>query len=127
MGKYKRGTNSSADSFYSSQGRLTNEFIDCNENLIREVKNIYPDLLTLEMETFHLFDMAENSAKKLYAAGACIIMADRLNDQFIDINLKKQIEKKLGHAALDALVEFPLEEKEIMNDSECVWHPEYKA
>jgi len=79
------------------------------------------------METFHLFDLAENSAKKLYAAGAGIVLAGRLKDVFIDINLKKKIEKELGHAALDALVEFPLEEKEVMDDSECVWHPEYKA
>ena len=118
--------NSSADSFYPSQGRQNNDFKDYNENLVKEVKKIYPEVMTLEMETFHLFDLAENSEKKFYVSGACIVLASRLKDKFIDIHLKKQLEKQLGKAALEALVEFPLDEKEIMNDSECVWHSNYK-
>lgn len=117
--------NSSADSFYSSQGRQANDFRDYNENLIREVKKIHPEVMTLEMETFHLFDMAENSLNKFHVSGACIVLASRSKDKFIDINLKKQLEKQLGQAALEALVEFPLDEKELMNDSECVWNSNY--
>ena len=123
--KFKKGLNCSADSFYSSQGRITSEFIDLNENLIHEIKNLYPEASSFEMETFHLYDMAENSSKKFYASGACIAMAGRLSNEFIDLDSKHKIEKKLGQAALDALIEFPLDESEVMNDKECVWHKEY--
>jgi len=49
--------NASADSFYSSQGRQTS-FPDHNTDLIDSLKSTYPDLATLEMETFHILHLA---------------------------------------------------------------------
>ncbi|KZT00892.1 purine and uridine phosphorylase [Laetiporus sulphureus 93-53] len=51
--------NASADSFYSSQGRITS-FPDHNETLIHTMKARHPDLATLEMETFHILHLAAN-------------------------------------------------------------------
>ncbi|KNZ71611.1 Purine nucleoside phosphorylase deoD-type, partial [Termitomyces sp. J132] len=49
--------NASADSFYSSQGRHTS-FPDHNEHLIDKLQASTPGLVTLEMETFHLYHLA---------------------------------------------------------------------
>ncbi|KAF8629795.1 hypothetical protein AX17_005574 [Amanita inopinata Kibby_2008] len=49
--------NASADSFYSSQGRQTS-FPDRNAGLIEQLKKTVPDIVTLEMETFHLYHLA---------------------------------------------------------------------
>lgn len=46
--------NATADSFYSTQGRIDPSFDDRNENLIDDLSSRYPDVVTLEMETFHL-------------------------------------------------------------------------
>lgn len=48
--------NVTADSFYSSQGRLDPHFRDENQDLIKTVKERYPDAGTLEMETFMVRD-----------------------------------------------------------------------
>ncbi|KAF5391233.1 hypothetical protein D9757_003035 [Collybiopsis confluens] len=50
--------NASADSFYSSQGRLTS-FPDHNDNLVEELLQQVDDLGTLEMETHHLYHLAK--------------------------------------------------------------------
>ncbi|KAF9066992.1 nucleoside phosphorylase domain-containing protein [Rhodocollybia butyracea] len=50
--------NASADSFYSSQGRLTS-FPDHNGHLIEELLQNVESLGTLEMETFHLYHLAK--------------------------------------------------------------------
>ncbi|KAJ3845416.1 nucleoside phosphorylase domain-containing protein [Lentinula raphanica] len=50
--------NASADSFYSSQGRLTS-FPDHNTHLVQELLQEVKDLGTLEMETFHLYHLAK--------------------------------------------------------------------
>jgi len=49
--------NASADSFYSSQGRITS-FPDHNENLLEILLFRVPGVISLEMETFHLFHLA---------------------------------------------------------------------
>ena len=46
------GLNATADSFYSTQGRTDLMFNDKNENIISSIKEKYPDIMTLEMETF---------------------------------------------------------------------------
>ncbi|KAF8823244.1 purine and uridine phosphorylase [Lentinula edodes] len=50
--------NASADSFYSSQGRLTS-FPDHNTHLVEELLQQVDDLGTLEMETHHLYHLAK--------------------------------------------------------------------
>ncbi|KAK0458260.1 uridine phosphorylase [Desarmillaria tabescens] len=56
-------TNASADSFYSSQGRQTS-FPDHNETLIEQIIASTSDVATLEMETHHLYHLAECWSKK---------------------------------------------------------------
>ncbi|KAJ3740195.1 purine and uridine phosphorylase [Lentinula detonsa] len=50
--------NASADSFYSSQGRLTS-FPDHNAHLVEELLQQIDNLGTLEMETHHLYHLAK--------------------------------------------------------------------
>ena len=47
--------NCTADSFYSSQGRIDPNFDDRNDSLIDEIAAKYPQTGTLEMETFQLY------------------------------------------------------------------------
>ena len=54
IGKEKvfQGLNATADSFYGSQGRKDFNFNDANEELFQQIRNAYPDVVTMEMETF---------------------------------------------------------------------------
>jgi uridine phosphorylase len=71
------GMNATGDSFYGSQGRVTKDFDDRNQHLIEIAHKKYPKLLTLEMETFHLFDMSETSFGRLKCASATLVLAQR--------------------------------------------------
>lgn len=55
------GLNASADSFFSSQGRLDDHFDDRNEHVIDMLIEQHPAACSLEMEAFHLFHLAECS------------------------------------------------------------------
>jgi uridine phosphorylase len=52
-GPIVEGLNATADSFYSSQGRVTSNFDDYNETLVDDLAS-QNQVTTLEMETFHL-------------------------------------------------------------------------
>ena len=71
------GTNITADSFYSSQGRNDIDFIDDNNNLIENILEKYPTASTLEMETFQLFHLAEHSNRKIFTSAAAIVISNR--------------------------------------------------
>ncbi|KAL0479176.1 uridine phosphorylase [Acrasis kona] len=103
------GLNATADYFYSSQGRIDTNFTDRNKTLIEGtlIKN-QPNVLSLEMETFHLFDMAEISKGSIIAAGAEIVLAQRTTGEFLNLELKHQRELELGRAAFEAVIEVPL-------------------
>lgn len=104
------GLNATGDSFYSSQGRQTPYFNDQNKNLIDDVIDRYPTLTTLEMETFHLFDLAECSQGFKIYAGSCVIgLAQRRSEEFLDTKTKKLREKQVGLSVLESLIQFPLE------------------
>jgi len=110
-----RGLNATADSFYSSQGRTTLDFKDKNESLIDELIQKIPSLTSLEMETFHLFDMADVCKRgKIHAASCVIALAQRQSEEFLDNKVKKLREKQCGLSVLDTLVGMPLE-KEMQN------------
>jgi len=107
------GENASCDSFYSSQARPSpHHFEDHNENLFVEVRTALPELYTFEMETFHLFDLAEVSVKPqetLRAAGAAIICASRSNSIVITPEKIHSLEIEGGRAILEAITSVPLE------------------
>lgn len=104
-----RGLNASADSFYSSQGRLGTEFSDCNSELLDDLVQRYPECLTLEMETFHLLDLARCSGGQVVGAAAAIVLAQRQTNEFLDSHRLYLLERAAGAAALNALIKRPLQ------------------
>ena len=44
-----------------AQGRTGSDFDDQNEGLLDQAMKQYPDFISLEMETFHLYDLARCS------------------------------------------------------------------
>jgi uridine phosphorylase len=75
------GLNATADSFYSSQGRLGSHFDDGNEQIIEQLLMEHPELISLEMETFHLLDLARCSRNSIKAAAFCIAAAERYSNR----------------------------------------------
>jgi hypothetical protein len=74
------------------------------------------------METFHLYDLAENSVQEMYASCALIPLAERFKDVFVDLELKRLREKQVGHACLEALIAYPIEEDKLTKGEHCVWN-----
>ena len=74
----KEGGNCSADSFYGSEGRNDPNFEDLNSDLIDRLKEHFPECCSLEMETFKLLSLAEQTSgdNKIYACGAAIGLID---------------------------------------------------
>lgn len=91
------------------KGRVSPFFNDKNEHLIEDLLKKYPEVSSLEMETFHLFDMAECSKGRIKAAAAAIVLAQRTTGDFIDMDLKHKREKQLGKIGLEALISVKLE------------------
>jgi len=116
------GLNATADTFYSSQGRHDCNFTDKNEQLIDQLVSAYPEVCTLEMETFHLFDLARVSCSDtIKTAATTIVLAQRRSNEFLANEITHRLEKEAGLACLETLASFPLDSKSVMNDSECVW------
>lgn len=85
------------------------------------------------------FDLAALSKKPILAAAACIVLANRRTNEFLDNQTIAQAEATAGKAVLEAIAAFPLEAKVrfaqlprtdaaklLMNDPSCCWHPDYK-
>lgn len=107
-GKALQGLNVTADSFYSSQGRVSASFDDRNEQLLTTLTQQYPNALSLEMETFHLLDLARCSGGKIKAAAVAIALAERYTNDFIAASEIEKLEKQAGLAALTTLIEYKL-------------------
>ena len=97
------GTNVTAESFYSSQGRLDSQFEDANEGLIDQVCEKYPDALTMEMETFQLFHLARCSKQPFLASAAAIVVANRSNNTTVEADRLERVEALGGKAVLHAV------------------------
>ncbi|GAM28316.1 hypothetical protein SAMD00019534_114920 [Acytostelium subglobosum LB1] len=98
------GTNATGDSFYSSQGRQDANFDDHNQDLINKLMQRYPEASTLEMETFQLYHLATRSKEPIKAAAATIILANRVDNTFLDNDTKSALEIAGGRACLEALI-----------------------
>ncbi|KAI8915803.1 nucleoside phosphorylase domain-containing protein [Gorgonomyces haynaldii] len=106
------GANCTADSFYSSQGRVDVSFDDHNQDLLDRLAKQGVD--TLEMESSMLLHLAEccTTQSKLvqdhrgpiYAAACAMIFANRKDGAFIDPETVDSLEFAAGKAALEALV-----------------------
>lgn len=124
MGKVARvrvGMNATADSFYSSQGRQSSHFDDRNDRLIDELCETHHDLVTLEMESFHLLDLARCSKGSLKAGAAAMVIAQRRTNDFIDGKTLEKLEVEGGRAMLAALADYPFPAEAMMSGPECVW------
>ena len=102
------GTNVTAESFYSSQGRIDPQFDDANEGLIEQVCEKYPDARTMEMETFQLFHLAKCSKQPFFASAAAIVVANRANNSTVDGDRLERVESLGGKAVLHAVATLAL-------------------
>ncbi|KAF9902593.1 hypothetical protein EC991_004766 [Linnemannia zychae] len=133
-----KGINATADSFYSSQGRQDENFIDYNQELFNELVKYEPGTLTLEMETFLLYHLARTStvaplkqesrikeatSKHSIRAGACMmVFAQRKSNEFISKEVVARVEPLAGKAVFDSLVEVSLgDEAELHATEGSVW------
>ena len=120
--------NASADSFYSSQGRIDPSFADTNTTLLQNIIDRVPNVTTLEMETHQLFFLAhlankrqegtgtdqptmQNAPKppshgKIRAAAVQMVFAARASRAFISPAQVKQLQTWVGRACLDTLAAF---------------------
>ena len=105
----KLGTTFSGCSFYSSQGRPSSVFDDQNEDILSKIAS-FPKAIAVEMETFHLFDLADISRGRLRAAGSALIIAARQSKGFINPETKEHWVLQYGKALLHALATFPIPE-----------------
>jgi uridine phosphorylase len=107
--------NASADSFYSSQGKLNLtlstgridlSFIDSNDNIVDSLVNL--GVCTLDMESSMLMHLATCvSAKRrgpIRAAACAMVFANRISGDFITQDTIKALEAEAGQAVLEAIV-----------------------
>lgn len=118
--------NASADSFYSSQGRIDPSFPDTNSTLLQSIIDQVPNVTTLEMETHQLYFLAHiankrkviNDESTLQVAPAChgkiraaavqMVFAARASRAFISPAQVKQLQTWVGRACLDTLATFDI-------------------
>ncbi|KAG1672222.1 hypothetical protein FOA52_002923 [Chlamydomonas sp. UWO 241] len=102
------GLNATADSFYSSQGRLGGDFDDRNDALVSDLCEAHPDLISMEMETFQMLDLARCSRGTIRAASMCIALAERYSNAFLEHTRLGQMEAAAGRVAFAALTKMEL-------------------
>ena len=100
------GLNATCDSFYSSQGRRDDKFKDDNQNLLLVLKEKYPKVITMEMETFQLFALATKSLEKIQVASCTMVYASRLSKgaEFINVQKVEEFVMVVGKCILDILI-----------------------
>eukprot|EP01127_Copromyxa_protea_P016468 TRINITY_DN489_c0_g2_i1.p1 TRINITY_DN489_c0_g2~~TRINITY_DN489_c0_g2_i1.p1 ORF type:complete len:300 (+),score=73.03 TRINITY_DN489_c0_g2_i1:324-1223(+) len=113
-------TDVTADSFYSSQGRIDPSFADHNETLIDEMIELYPDIGCFQMETYQLCHLARISGT-ISGAAACIILAQRRSGGFLTHDEKHALERSCGKAVLETIVKWT-PEGQVMDNENCVWN-----
>jgi uridine phosphorylase len=101
-----------ADSFYSSQGRTNETFVDNNEGLVARLERAFPLLACLQMETFHLFDLARatraDKGRGIVASAAAIVIVNRTSGAVASKADVEYLELEGGRACLDTLAEVKL-------------------
>ncbi|KAL1496552.1 hypothetical protein AB1Y20_014158 [Prymnesium parvum] len=107
------GLNVSACSFYSSQGRRDPAFDDGHEECdpVEAVRRMHPDATSMEMETFHLLDLARcarPTPHAVRATAASIIVAHRPSGRVASAASVALLESRGGAAVLRALAATPL-------------------
>eukprot|EP00766_Chilomastix_caulleryi_P003546 gnl/Chilomastix_caulleri/464.p1 GENE.gnl/Chilomastix_caulleri/464~~gnl/Chilomastix_caulleri/464.p1 ORF type:complete len:295 (+),score=90.80 gnl/Chilomastix_caulleri/464:105-989(+) len=106
--KVHEGSNASADSFYGSQGRLTPQFRDDNEELIDTLLYRHPSTCIIEMESAHMMHLAECATSPIYCTACAIVLAQRRSGGFLDQDTKHNRELIAGLTSLETIIEFKL-------------------
>ena len=103
-----KGINLTADSFYGSQGRIDDNFIDENIGIIDKLSSQYENAQSMEMETFQLLHLAYCSKTPIFASSAAIVVANRRTGNVIDGDTLNQLEISGGRAILEAITKLSL-------------------
>ncbi len=103
-----KGMNASACSFYSSQGRQDPLFEDRNAGVLDQLRAQHPSVVSMEMETFQLFALANASRGAIRAAAASIGVANRPTGDVCTEEVLTHLESAGGKAVLQSLVRVPL-------------------
>eukprot|EP01035_Chromulina_nebulosa_P042188 gene42188-57123_t len=90
------GLNVTAESFYSSQGRIDDAFDDSNMDVLTTICTRYPSAKTLEMESFMLLHLAKCCTIPMHATAAAIVVANRKSSRVVDEDSLKNLESKGG-------------------------------
>ncbi|MFK7873568.1 MAG: hypothetical protein AB8C84_10480 [Oligoflexales bacterium] len=99
------GLDVTCEEFYATQGRRDANFIDKNETLLDFLEQKHPETVSLQMETFKLYNLVQRAQKREIQAGAAaIIFAQRSSEVFLSDDEKKKIEVQVGQAAMEALL-----------------------
>lgn len=85
--------------------RIDPNFDDENHTVVDDVVSKEPDALTMEMETYLLFHLAECSNIPIHATAASIVVANRKSSNVIDEPTLLFLEANGGVAALKTLIQ----------------------
>lgn len=113
-----------ADSFYSSQGRIDPNFDDDNAGLIDMLATKHPEIGTLQMETFMMYYLSALCRAAPISSAACaIVLAQRKAGGFLDNDTKHQLEKAAGTAIFETLLKWGVGKANLMDhDPACIWN-----
>lgn len=106
LGKYKTviGSDTSADTFYPSQGRIDDAFVNKNEHVIETILKNDPEALSFEMESYLLaFLSSKFPEANIRAAAVCLTLAQRTTGGFLDNERKSQMEHDACTVLLNVL------------------------
>lgn len=106
------GLNCTADSFYSSQGRLDPAFADQNTTLIATLQSQYPTATTLEMETYilyHLSEITTSPETRIHTSAVTMIFFNRITNESVTKDRIRELEETVGAPILESLRAFDLD------------------
>ncbi len=96
------------DTFYAAQGRNTSHL---NYELFADLAHNHPTAVTLQMQTYPLYHLAQesNESAPIKAAACAIVINNLAHDIFLENQKKHEIELYVGQACLQALAEFQMD------------------
>lgn len=106
LGKYKTviGSDTSADTFYPSQGRIDDAFVNKNEHVIESILKNDPEALSFEMESYLLAFLSNKFPEaNIRTAAVCLTLAQRTTGGFLDNETKYQMEQDACSVLLNIL------------------------
>ena len=102
------GLNVTAESFYSSQGRIDEAFDDENTSIVSSILAAYEGAQSMEMETFMLLHLAKCSKVPIHATAAAIVVANRVTNTVVEGDVLERLESSGGRAVLNAIIAMDL-------------------